>query len=187
MRDARSEFTGSSAADEAGRQTAAFAAVNNLANTVGYLASSGARNVLIATLPDLGVTPEAVLLGLQDASADATNRFNALVPTLFGLESVFPSLDIALLDIAAIAADIRANPVAFGVTNTSLPCGGFFGSAGDSCATSLFSDALHPSAFAHGLIGQAALALYGVPLPGTLALMGLALFVLAGVQRRRQA
>ncbi len=81
----------------------------------------------------------------------------------------------------------NANPDDFGVTNTSLPCAGFAFSAGASCATSLFSDALHPSAYAHLLIGQAALAVYGIPLPGTLALMGLALVVLVGVQRRRQA
>jgi phospholipase/lecithinase/hemolysin len=127
------------------------------------------------------------LLGLQTVSTDVTNRFNALVPTLFGLQATFTSLNIELLDMAGVAANVRANPGDFGVTNTSLPCAGFAFSAGASCATSLFSDALHPSAFAHQLIGQAALAVYGVPLPGTLALMGLALFVMVGVQRRRQA
>lgn len=197
MRDARSVV----GLDEAGRQAAAQAAINNLSSAIAYLAASGARNVLISTLPDLGATPEAALLGLRTVSTDVTNRFNALVPTLFGLQSVFTSLNIELLDMAGVAANVRANPGDFGVTNTSLPCNGFAYSGplsptgelvpasfvGASCATSLFSDALHPSAFAHKLIGQAALAVYGVPLPGTLALMGLALFVMVGVQRRRQA
>lgn len=187
MRDARFAYQTDSLADQLGRQQLALNAVGNLATTIGYLAASGARNVLISTLPDLGYTPEAVLLGLQAASSDATNRFNALVPTLLGFEALFPTLDVALLDMAGIAADIRTHPADFGVTNPAYPCGGFAFSNGDSCATSLFSDVLHPSAFAHSLIGQAALTLYGVPLPGTLSLMALALCVLVGVQRRRQA
>lgn len=185
MRDARLISTGDAVADGLARQAAALTAINNLAQTISYLAISGARNILISTLPDLGATPEALLLNNQAASTDATNRFNALVPTLLGLEGVFAGLNIELLDMAAIAADVRNNPGDFGVTNTGLPCGGFQFSAGASCATSLFSDALHPSAFAHRLIGEAALAVYGVPLPGTLALMALALFMLVLVQRRR--
>lgn len=185
MRDARLISTGDTVADGIARQAAAFAAINNLAKTISYLAASGARNILISTLPDLGATPEALFLNNQAASTDVTNRFNALVPDLLDLEGVFAGLNIELLDMAAIAADVRKNPVHFGVTNTGLPCAGFLGSDGDSCATSLFSDALHPSAFAHRLIGEAALAVYGVPLPGTLALMALALFMLMLVQRRR--
>ena len=185
MRDARLISTGNAVADGIARQAAALTAINNLAQTISYLAISGARNILISTLPDLGATPEAFLLNNQAASTDVTNRFNALVPTLLGLEGVFAGLNIELLDMAAIAADVRNNPLEFGVTNTGLPCAGFQFSAGASCATSLFSDALHPSAFAHRLIGEAALAVYGVPLPGTLALMALALFMLVVVQRRR--
>lgn len=185
MRDARLISTGDAVADGIARQLAAATAINNLAKTISYLAISGARNILISTLPDLGATPEALFLNKQAASTDATNQFNALVPGLLKLELVFAGLNIELLDMAAVAADVRNNPVHFGVTNTGLPCGGFLGSAGASCATSLFSDALHPSAFAHRLIGEAALAVYGVPLPGTLALMALALFMLMVVQRRR--
>lgn len=204
MRDARSTFAvvdplnPQFLTDAQGRQDAAQTAINNLSSAIALLASSGVRNVLISTLPDLGATPEAAFLGLTAASTDVTNRFNALVPTLVGLETVFKSLgidlNIELLDMAGVAANVRANPDDFGVTNTNLPCNGFAGSGplgplgtfeGASCATSLFSDGLHPSAFAHKLIGQAALAV--VPLPGTLALMGLALFVMVGVQRRRQA
>lgn len=187
MRAARSISTGDPALDGIARQAAAEAAINNLYTAINYLAASGARNVLISTLPDLGVTPEAIGLGRQAASTDATNRFNALIPTLFGLELIpaFSGLDIRLLDMAAVAADVRVNFKDFGVTNVGLPCGAFAGSQGASCDTSLFSDALHPSALAHRLIGEAALAVYGVPLPGTLALMALALFLLVLVQRRR--
>ncbi|MDP3347461.1 SGNH/GDSL hydrolase family protein [Hydrogenophaga sp.] len=182
MRDARTLYPSNSPADIAGRAAMAAAAFNNLAATIGYLAASGARNVLISTLPDLGATPEAMFLNLQAASTDATNFFNGLVPTLL---SLYAGLNIELLDMAAIAANVYANPQDFGVTNVSFPCGSFDFSQGESCATSLFSDALHPSAYAHLLIGQAALAIYGVPVPGTLALMALALLLMVGIQRSR--
>lgn len=187
MRDARLAFQEDTPADQLGRQQAAIAAINDLANTVGYLATRGARNVLIANLPNLGNTPEAALLGLQAASADASARFNFLVPLLFGLESLFPGLNVELLDMAGIAVNVLANPGQFGVTNTDMPCGDFDFSAGANCAKSLFSDTLHPSAFVHGLFAQEALEIYGIPLPGTLALMVLALLALVAVHRSRQA
>jgi phospholipase/lecithinase/hemolysin len=186
MRDARSN----AALDDVGRQAAAQTAINNLSSAIALLANSGVRNVLISTLPDLGATPEAARLGLQTVSTDVTTRFNALVRSQLMFKGAFGDLNIELLDMAGVAARASTDLSGF---NTTLPCDGFkyadgdVGFSGASCATSLFSDELHPSAFAHKLIGQAALAVYGVPLPGTLALMGLALFVMVGVQRRRQA
>ncbi len=185
MRNARDVFRGTSDADDLGRQAAALAAITDLASAIGYLAASGAKNVLIANLPDLGNTPEAVLKGLEVASADASARFNALVPTLDGLESLFAGLNVELLDMAGIGLKLLANPEDFGVTNTEFPCGKFAFSEGANCANSLFSDVLHPSAFVHGLFAQAALEIYGIPLPGTLALMVLALLALMVVQRSR--
>jgi outer membrane lipase/esterase len=180
MRDARSIPNG----DATTRKAAAEAAFKNLVTAIEYLAASGARNVLISTLPDLGATPEAAFLKLQAESTDATNQFNGL---LRSLPLGYAGLSIKLLDMADIAADVRNNPDDFGVNNTDLPCGAFAGNQGASCATSLFSDALHPSAYAHSIIGHAALAIYGVPVPGTLALMALALLLLLVVQRSRWA
>jgi outer membrane lipase/esterase len=187
MRDARSLATADA------REEAAQAAATNLEQTIAYLAASGARNVLISTLPDLGATPEARFLNNQAASTEVSKLFNELVLGLLDLEKLYDDLDIELLDMAAVAVDVRKRPLEFGVTNTGLPCNGFAGSGplikgtfvGASCDASLFSDALHPSALAHRLIGEAALAVYGVPLPGTLALMVLALTMLVLVQRRR--
>ena len=188
MRDARD-----GASTPASRQAAAAAAASNIAQSVGLLASRGARNVLISTLPDLGNTPEAVFLGLVAESSDATMRYNTLVAGLEPmLETLFPGLDVMVLDMFGIANTVRNdalnnNGATFGITNVTTPCGTFAGSIGISCSTSLFSDALHPSAAAHAILGRAALALVnGVPVPATLAL-GLAALALLGLQRRRAA
>jgi outer membrane lipase/esterase len=187
MRDARSAFTTDSPADQAGRQAAAQAAVINLANNLGFLASRGAKNVLIGNLPDLGATPEAVGLGLVAPSADASARFNALMPFLLETGTNL-GLEMFFFDLAGVAAAVRDDALnnggaVYGITNVFTPCGAFQGSIGISCDISLFSDALHPTARAHELAGLAAFAALmpdtAVAEPGTLALLAIGLLLLS--------
>ena len=192
MRDARSTFSGNTAADAAGRQAAAQTAVNNLYSSLALLASRGAKHVLLANLPDLGQTPEAALLGLQFASSDVSARFSALMVGLETLAEATLGLDIDLLDLAGIANAVRADAInngggVYGITNVTAPCTGFAGSAqfgGTSCNVSSFSDALHPSARAHAIFGQAALRLVPEPASALLVLVALGGLV---AQRRRVA
>ena len=185
LRDARSAPSGTSAT----RQLAAQAAATNVFNSVALLAARGATHVLIANLPDLGATPEAALLGLTVESTDATVRFNALIGAFEAtLEALFPGLDVDMLDMFGLGAAIRNDALnnggaTYGITNVTSPCAGFLFSSGAACNVSLFSDALHPSARAHALLGAAALALV-VPEPASLALVVLALTGLVVVRRR---
>jgi outer membrane lipase/esterase len=177
MRDARSAFPSMDAAGAAGRLAAATAAADNLNAALALLAADGARNVLVANLPDLGTTPEAVGLGLVAPSSDATNQFNSLMGSVLGFGQGL-GLSMSFFDLAGISAAVRSDALnnggaVYGISNVSTPCGAFQGSIGISCNVSLFSDALHPSARAHQIVGLAAVAV--VPEPQTLALMALGL------------
>lgn len=187
MRDARTAYQTNTAADVAARQAAALAAANNLAFVINNLALSGARHVLVATLPDLGATPEAV--GLEAASTDATMRFNlALAAVVQMLEASYAGLDIDIADWFGLGQQILGNPAAYGVTNTALPCNAFTGSSNPltACGVSMFSDNLHPSALLHTLMATSALQAIGViPEPATISLVGAAVFGLVLVRRRR--
>jgi phospholipase/lecithinase/hemolysin len=181
MRDARS-------GNPANIPAAALAATGNLQTALGLLAADGARNVLVANLPDLGATPEAVGLGLVAVSTQATNAFNALMPGVVSFAQGL-GLNVSFFDLAGVAAAVRNDALnnggaVYGITNVFTPCGAFQGSIGISCSVSSFSDALHPSARAHQFIGNAALA--AVPEPGAWAMLLLGLAAV-GAAARRQA
>lgn len=188
MRDARSNFSTMDAAGATGRLNAAITAANNLKSAISLLAGKGARNILISNLPDLGATPEAVGLNLVAPSSDATLQFNLQIQGLLNW-GVGAGLTMSFLDMAGVAAAIRADALGnfggvYGITNVLTPCGTFQGSIGISCDVSAFSDALHPSAKAHALIGNAALA--AVPEPASWLLMATGAFALLGLAARRR-
>ncbi len=188
MRDARSAFPMMDAAGAAGRLAAATTATSNLNTALGLLAADGARYVLVANLPDLGTTPEAVGLGLVAPSSDVTNQFNSLLGSVVGFGQNL-GLQMSFLDLARVSAAVRSDALnnggaVYGISNVSTPCGAFQGSIGMACGMSLFSDALHPSARAHQIVGLAAVAV--VPEPQTVVLMALGLLAL-GLRATRQA
>jgi outer membrane lipase/esterase len=186
MRDSRNANPG--AAGAAQRAADATTAIGNLGLEMQALRGMGAQHVLIANLPDLGATPEAALLGVQADSTDASNQFNARVPFLAAFGASI-GLDVTVLDLfglmQAIINDANTNGAAeYGITNVTSPCAGFSFSSGASCDVSLFSDALHPSARAHELIGIAALHAIGIPEPQTLLLVMLGCAALLARRRR---
>ncbi len=187
MRDARSTFKTASNADQMGRQAAAQQAAGNLIGSLGFLASRGAKEILISNLPDLGTSIEAINLGLQYSSSDATQRFNGLMGSVLAAGASF-GLHMHFLDMNGTLQAVRNDALnnggaVYGITNLSTPCGAFLGSIGISCDVSGFSDDLHPSARAHRIIGLAAL--HAVPEPETYALIALGLGLLALRARRR--
>ena len=190
MRDARSAFPTMDAAGAAGRAAAAQAAADNLATTLQLLAADGAQHVLIGNLPDLGTTPEAVALGVVPASSDASFQFNTRLTEVVSYGQSL-GLTMYFLDLAGVSSAIRADALGnggavYGITNVFTPCGSFTGSVGVPCSVSAFSDALHPSARAHQILGEVAVSVG--PEPATWLLMALGTAgLLAGRRRVAQA
>ncbi len=183
MRDARTLFQTDSDVDKAGREAAAQLAASQLTQSLGVLASNGAKTVLIGNLPDLGRTPEAVRLGLVYSSTDATMRFNEQLPGVLAAGASY-GLSMRFVDLAGVAnqvfTDATTNGGAlYGITNVETPCGAFYPGGGPLCSISSFSDDLHPSTRVHQLFGEAAMQALAVPEPQTYLLFAVGLAALA--------
>jgi len=159
---------------------------------INAMVGAGATHLLIPTVPNLGLVPEVqALLGVFP-SADVvastlTQAFNSLVDAQ--LASI--TADITRLDTYTILTQLVDDPTLFDLpadTNVSDACfSGFVGVPGVVCDNPgeyVFFDQIHPSALTHAVLGN--LAANAVPVPVTLALIGLGLAVF-GFRRHRTA
>ena len=150
-------------------QTNVSVPVNSLLANAAELIAEGARNVLVANLPLLGLTPR-FNGNSQEAAAmtQLTQQFNtALSVGLDLLELNEPNANFFRLDVAGLISNVVADPSAFGLANVTDPAAPglgplspFFYSANnivDEPDTYLFWDDLHPTRVAHAMLAQYAL------------------------------
>lgn len=151
----------------------------------------GAQNILVPSMPDLGLTPEALSAldpaispGLSFLSAAYNDGIDAL---LAGLGTALSPFGVHLygFDTPAFLAGITADPAAYGFTNTTDAClySGAWSPGDTSCAGYLYFDNVHPTTAAHRLL--AAGFAQAVPEPATYVLMLSGLLALAAVGARR--
>jgi len=151
---------------------------DNIAAIVTNLAAAGATTFLIPNLPDIGATPAA---GSNSALfSQLTDEFNTELAQVIADLQANLGVTIITLDVFSILDAFLSNPMGL---NTTDPC---FVDAGNVCADPdnyVFWDDVHPTAFAHAVLGNTALASL-VPVPAAVWLFGSALIGLFGLRRR---
>jgi phospholipase/lecithinase/hemolysin len=135
----------------------AFPAVDNLIEHLRGLTDAGAQHFLVPNLPNLGAIPESIAAG-SDAVALAesvTITFNDYLAASLDTFVAERTIDLVQFDVFAAFAEAIANPAEFGFTNVTDPCP----HPDSACVGYVFWDAIHPTTYAHELLGERALTL----------------------------
>jgi outer membrane lipase/esterase len=153
--------------------TTIASAVTSQIGIVTQLQNAGARYILVATVPDLGVTPAFRALG-PAAQANGTALTTTYNNSLFtGLAS--NGLRVIPLDTFSLIREIVANPGAYGfgniagtacqpqITANSLTCNPTSYVTPDAPNTYLFADGVHPTSRAHEILAQYTISILEAP------------------------
>jgi outer membrane lipase/esterase len=173
-----------SAADKA---LAATTAAGNIAAGVQALYDDGARNILVANLPDLGQVPRYLNTANQTQATTLSATFDTALAADLAAVAASPGLHLYGLDLHSLFEQAISDPAAFGLSNVTDPAyTGDSDYVGNGTAVAdpsgyLFWDSLHPTTVGHDLMAQYAYNV--VPEPASLWL--LALGGIAVCRRRR--
>lgn len=161
---------------------------DNVAYMVSTLVAAGARNILLATVPDIGVVPAVAAMGpavAAGATALAAGMNAATAARLAGLQ-LASGTDIDILDLFGLLDALAADPVRFGFTDVTHAC-----AAAPACiqnpSGTFFWDGLHATTAGARVISRAALLALEVPEPGSLVLLAALCVVFASIPRARAA
>jgi phospholipase/lecithinase/hemolysin len=151
--------------------------IGNLSFALSSLAALGAKNFLVANLPDLGSLPVTSSTAISDNLNTLVSLHNTSLNTTLNTLSQAPGsdLNIKLLDVNSLFKSAISNPAQFGFTNVTDACINNL-----SCVIGgqtiqdqyLFWDNIHPTTETHQQIAKLAfdeLESESVPEPATLA------------------
>jgi phospholipase/lecithinase/hemolysin len=157
-------------------QTDPSVPVAHLAAAITALAGAGGRTFLVQNLPQLGMIPATA--GLPQAQRDALNALTLSYDSLLNssLAQLRSTLGVTIgqVDLDRFLTDVRADPSAYGFTNTTTSA---LNDGVVSGAGYLFWDGEHPTTAGHRFIGDLAFAAV-VPEPGSLTLLATGAVVL---------
>ncbi len=164
----------------------------SIAQIITDLAGLGATDFLVPSLPDIGLTPEALAGeapgGSSAVISAASAQHNAnLAAEIASLEATL-GVNIISFDLAGLFSDVIDNPASYDISNIDEACAGI--NLNIACTdpdSYLFFDGIHPTAAVHQIMGGLAFAeVMPVPVPAALPLFLSALGLL-GLRRRRAA
>lgn len=150
--------------DYFGTDTPPEQVVDNLATELETLYDLGARDFLVANLPDLGALPGANSPDILATPAELTqlsDTHNSLLESsVEELEDILTGMNVTILDVNTLFDEVIANPEEFDLTNVSesyLDPVTLTPTADADPSEYLFFDAVHPTAVAHTLVSDLAL------------------------------
>jgi outer membrane lipase/esterase len=153
----------------AAQQLVGLAAAETVAE-IKRLKEAGVKYIIVPNLTDMGTTPAGVASGASgQASLSAlSGRYNTLLAD--GLRK--ENLEVIAININGLMKEIIANPIQYGISNTSTPACNTSSSlictpadlaAVDAASTYFFADGVHPSTATHAIIAQYAIATIEAP------------------------
>jgi len=153
-------------------QSTIATAVGGVVQIVGTLDAAGARYILVPTLPDMGITPNAIAAG--PAGQAALTQLSTTYNTAMYGALAQGGYRIIPLDTFHMLREVVASPGTFGLRNvtqtaclppsaSSLTCNPSSLVAPDAASTYLFADGVHPSAAAHAILADYAISVLEGP------------------------
>jgi phospholipase/lecithinase/hemolysin len=137
--------------------------VAHLLQSLVALQMSGAKHILLVTLPDLGKTPRVVLGELTGQLPPGTSAFVSAATAQLNQALLawlpaytLPGVTITIGDMHSFLNDVVASPAAYGLTNVTEPYLMF--GAGEDPSTWLFWDDVHPTTVGHRIFAERAAA-----------------------------
>lgn len=144
--------------------------MRGISKAITRLVGKGAKHFLVIDLPDLGESPAARLLQMQEIlSATSMSHNKALKETVATLNNKYPETNIIIFDIAQEFQSLLDNASTLGFTNTTDSCLDLDNSAKSrrtlmfaqkapeslDCSGYLFFDSVHPTTAAHQIFARA--------------------------------
>jgi phospholipase/lecithinase/hemolysin len=124
-------------------------AVGEIVTAVGTLRTAGAEHIVVANMPDLGITPDGLASGMGPLLTAFSEGFNgALQATLAAY-----SLEVIEFDAFGAFQDVVNDPGAFGFVNVTEPCFDGTGVCGNPDEY-LFWDSVHPTTQGHQVLAD---------------------------------
>ncbi|HJW31146.1 MAG TPA: SGNH/GDSL hydrolase family protein, partial [Saprospiraceae bacterium] len=137
--------------------------LQSINQAIAAYVASGARNILVPNVPNLGAIPAVTVYGpnLSALAAYLTAQYNDALASLLSQWEALGYVNIIPFDTYSFLTQVVNNPAAYGFSNATAPCyTGFVSPAGpgdtacDTPESYVFWDREHPTTAAHAVLAD---------------------------------